>query len=247
MSKKRIIVVGGVAAGAGAAAKARRDNENVEIVMFERGEYMSFANCGLPYYIGGTISDREELFVADPVQFAARFRVDVKLQSEVLSVDRGAKSVVWAGVDGKEQVMTFITNHMTWAPGSVCDLYKCRWSIEVFFKQLKQTLQLSDFLGHNKNAIQWQLWTALLTYVLLRFAVFMSNWTHSFTRIFTVLRGVLWSRYDLASLLKSYGTAGGSFRMLSTPEQAYFPGFGLGYGTAHGWEKQSIGLLGEKS
>jgi len=142
--------------------------------------------------------------------------------------------VAWVEVDGVEQEMTFITNHMSWAPTSITELYKCRWSIEAFFKQIKQTLQLCDFLGHSKNAIQWQIWTALLTYVLLRFQVFMSNWSHSFVRIFTTLRSVLWSRLDLMTLLESYGTAGGSIRMLSNPQQAYLPGFRSGYGTAHG-------------
>jgi hypothetical protein len=74
-------------------------------------------------------------------------------------------------VDGKEKIMTFMTNNMKWAPLSICDLYKARWSIEVFFKQMKQTLQLSDFLGHSKEAVSWQIWTALLTHLLLRFIV----------------------------------------------------------------------------
>ena len=106
--------------------------------------------------------------------------------------------------------------------------------MEAFFKQIKQTLQLCDFPGHSKNAIQWQIWTALLTYVLLRFLAFRSGWQHRFVRIFTVVRGVLWSRLDLSALLKSYGTADGTFQMLSRPQQAYFAGFQSAYGTAHG-------------
>lgn len=147
---------------------------------------------------------------------------------------RFRRITAWVEINGEQQLMTFITNHMEWAPSSICDLYKSRWSIEAFFKQIKQTLQLSDFLGHNRNAIQWQVWTALLTYLLLRFLAFVSQWGHSFVRIFTVLRGVLWSRFDLSNLLKSYGTAGGTFRMLSAPQQAYLPTFELTYGTAHG-------------
>lgn len=57
------------------------------------------------------------------------------------------------------------TNNMDWAPGSVVVLYRARWHIEVFFKQIKQTLQLADFLGNSENAVQWQLWTALLAYI----------------------------------------------------------------------------------
>lgn len=128
-------------------------------------------------------------------------------------------------VDGEEREMTFLTNNLDWRPGSVAALYRCRWQIEVFFKQIKQTLQLADFLGHSANAVRWQVWTALLAYVLLRYLSHASKWAHSFTRLFTILRAVLWSKIDLWSLLDRYGTAGGSFRNLARPEQAYFPGF----------------------
>lgn len=74
----------------------------------------------------------------------------------------------WVEVDGKERLMVFISNNTAWSPRSVCDLYRARWDIEVFFKQVKQTLKLGDFLGYNANAIRWQVWTALLVYVLLR-------------------------------------------------------------------------------
>ena len=110
-------------------------------------------------------------------------------------------------VDKKLVEMTFISNNIEWSPNSICDLYKCRWSIEAFFKQIKQTLQLSTFLGHSCNAIQWQVWAALLTYILLRFMAFISQWSHGFRRIFTMLRAVLWNKIDILSLLKSYGTA----------------------------------------
>jgi IS4 transposase len=73
----------------------------------------------------------------------------------------------WIEVDGKECLMVFLTNNLKWSARSVCDLYRARWEIEVFFKQIKQTLKLSDFLGHGANAVRWQVWTALLTYVLL--------------------------------------------------------------------------------
>jgi hypothetical protein len=128
-------------------------------------------------------------------------------------------------VDGQEREMTFLTNNLAWSPRSVADLYRCRWDIEVFFKQIKQTLQLADFLGHNANAVRWQVWTALLTYVLLRYLSYLSKWAHSFTRLFTILRAALWQKFDLLDLLARYGTAGGSFRHLARPEQAYFAGF----------------------
>ena len=128
-------------------------------------------------------------------------------------------------IDGEEREMTFLTNNLEWSPRSVADLYRCRWQIEVFFKQIKQTLQLADFLGHNANAVRWQVWTALLVYVLLRYLSYLSKWAHSFTRLFTILRAALWNKLDLLKLLACYGTAGGSFRNLARPEQAYFPGF----------------------
>ena len=128
-------------------------------------------------------------------------------------------------VDGQEREMVFLTNNVTWSPRSVADLYRCRWQIEVFFKQIKQTLQLADFLGHNANAVRWQVWMALLVYVLLRYLSYVSKWAHSFTRLFTILRAVLWSKLDLPGLLDCYGTAKGNFRNLARPDQAYFPGF----------------------
>ncbi len=127
--------------------------------------------------------------------------------------------------DGQLVEMVFITNNLDWAPSTIADLYKRRWAIEAFFKQLKQTLQLCDFLGHSKNAIQWQVWTALLVYLLLRFLAFTTQWPHSYNRLIALVRSSLWSRFDLLALLRSYGIAGGSFRMLGAPEQAYLPGF----------------------
>ena len=128
-------------------------------------------------------------------------------------------------VDGKEKVMVFITNNMDWASSSVGELYQARWGIEVFFKQIKQTLQVCDFLGHSKHAIRWQLWAALLLYVLMRFQGQMVEWCHSFSRLLSMVRGVVWDRIDLMSLLKCYGTAGGSYRMRAACETSYLVGF----------------------
>lgn len=127
-------------------------------------------------------------------------------------------------VDGKEKIMTFITNNFEWTAKSICDLYKCRWGVEVFFKQIKQTLQLADFLGQSENAVKWQIWIALLTYILLRCISFISKWTGSFSRLFTLLRGSLWSCFDLLKFVNLYGTANGPPRTIATPAQAYFPG-----------------------
>ena len=128
-------------------------------------------------------------------------------------------------IDGRKTIMTFLTNNKEWAPSSICDLYEARWGIEVFFKQIKQTLKLADFLGHNENAVRWQIWTALLTYVLLRFIAFLARWDKSFSRLFTALRGVLWSRLDMYSVLYYCGTASDPPPMRAAPHQAYFLGF----------------------
>ena len=129
-------------------------------------------------------------------------------------------------VDGREVEMVFLSNHLEWSAQSIVELYRCRWQIEVFFKQIKQTLQLADFLGTTANAVRWQIWTALLTYLLLRYVSFLSDWSHSFSRLFTLIRTCLWKKWDLLSLLKIYGTANGHFRYLARPEQAYLPGLG---------------------
>ena len=89
----RIVIVGGVAAGASAAAKARRTNESVEIVMFDRGPYMSYANCGLPYYIGGEIASRDALFVSKPERFTGFFSVDVRLDTAIKSICASERTV----------------------------------------------------------------------------------------------------------------------------------------------------------
>ena len=89
----KIVIVGGVAGGASAAAKARRTNEAAEITVFEKGPYVSFANCGLPYYVGETIPDRQELLLQSPEKFWKRFRVTVKVRHEVLTILRQTKRV----------------------------------------------------------------------------------------------------------------------------------------------------------
>jgi hypothetical protein len=129
-------------------------------------------------------------------------------------------------VDGEERPMEFLTNNLEWSAESIVELYRCRWQIEVFFKQIKQTLQLADFLGTTANAVRWQVWTALLVYLLLRYLAFLSHWNHSFSRLFTLLRAALWKKWDVLSLLRCYGTADGHFRYLAQPEQAYLPGWG---------------------
>jgi hypothetical protein len=85
--------------------------------------------------------------------------------------------------------------------------------------------QLADFLGHSENAMRWQVWMALLTYLLLRYIGHLGRWAGSFRRLFTLLRGVLFSQLEIFSVLQSCGTARGSPRMVASPQLAYLPGF----------------------
>src|SRR4029079_11852870 len=89
----KLVIVGGVAGGASAAARARRLSEDAEIVLFERGPDVSFANCGLPYHIGGEIVNRDKLLIVTPERMRQRFKLDVRTRSSVESIDRGAKRV----------------------------------------------------------------------------------------------------------------------------------------------------------
>lgn len=89
----KILIIGGVAGGATAAARLRRMDEKAEIVLFERGEYVSYANCGLPYYIGGTIGERDRLFVQTAEGFVNRFNIDIRVKSEVTQIDTNSKKV----------------------------------------------------------------------------------------------------------------------------------------------------------
>lgn len=91
---KRVLIVGGVAGGASAAARLRRLDEEAEIILFERGEYISYANCGLPYHIGGVIKDREELLLVTPEEMQQKFRIDVRTRHEVVAIRRESRFVV---------------------------------------------------------------------------------------------------------------------------------------------------------
>ena len=117
--------------------------------------------------------------------------------------------------------MTFITNNFTWSAVTICELYRARWGVEVFFKEIKQTLQLADFMGHNENAIRWQVWIALLTYLLLRFVAWKNAWKHSFSRLFTLIRRVIWNYFDLPDILTRCDTMGKRMKAWASPERCY--------------------------
>ncbi|MDP4269698.1 MAG: FAD-dependent oxidoreductase [Bacteroidota bacterium] len=113
----KIVIVGGVAGGASAAARLRRMDETAEIIMFEKGNYISYANCGLPYYIGDTINEREKLFLQTPESFGKRFNMEVRVNSEVLSIDREAKTVSVVNHDN-EEVYTETYDKLILSPGA---------------------------------------------------------------------------------------------------------------------------------
>ncbi len=112
---KKVLIVGGVAGGASCAARLRRLDENAGIILFERGPYISFANCGLPYFIGGVIEKREKLLLQTPESFKARFNVDVRVNSEVKSIDRKAKTVT---VESEGKTYTESYDTLVLSPGS---------------------------------------------------------------------------------------------------------------------------------
>ncbi|MCL2876395.1 MAG: FAD-dependent oxidoreductase, partial [Betaproteobacteria bacterium] len=114
---KKLVIVGGVAGGASAAARARRLSEAAEIVVLERGPYVSFANCGLPYHIGGDIADRNALLLHTPDSLRARFNIDARTQHEVMAIDRAAKTVTVRDIlAGREYVEHYDT--LILAPGA---------------------------------------------------------------------------------------------------------------------------------
>ncbi len=99
---EKVLIVGGVAGGASAAARLRRLDERCRIIMFEKGGYISFANCGLPYYIGDKITEKPALVLQTPKSFGGRFNVDVRTQSEVVSIDRANKTVTVKNLNSGE-------------------------------------------------------------------------------------------------------------------------------------------------
>src|SRR5881398_113226 len=182
-----------------------------EIVLFDKG-YVDFGHLrDLDERGVSWVTRAKDNMAYDAVRKMPRSKDKKILRDEVIVLSNPNKSapelmrriVAVVEIDGKEREMVFLTNNLQWSARSVADLYRCRWQIEVFFKQIKQTLQLADFLGHNANAVRWQVWIALLVYLLLRYLSYLSQWSHSFTRLFTILRAVLWAKIELLNLLGS--------------------------------------------
>ena len=115
-------------------------------------------------------------------------------------------------VQGKWKEMVFFTNNFDWTSRTIAELYKARWTVELFFKEFKQTCQVRDYIGYNERAVKWQVWIGLVVHLLLRFVKFGSKWELSFSRLAGVVRCAVWVRRELFAVLalmgRKRGTAG---------------------------------------
>lgn len=148
----KVLIVGGVAGGATAAARTRRLNENAEIIMFEQGEYISFANCGLPYYIGGEISRKESLTLQTPQGFSSRYNIDVRVMSKVTEISRAEKSVT---------VKDFVSGHvykesydkLILSPGAtpfIPPIPGCDMDRVFTLRNIPDTYRIRDYIGRHR-------------------------------------------------------------------------------------------------
>lgn len=128
-------------------------------------------------------------------------------------------------INGKWHDLVFITNNFEWAASTIAELYKARWQVELLFKELKQTLQLQDFFGENENAVQWQIWAALLTHLCLRYIKFQSRVNCSYSRFVAFIRAIVWLKKDLLEILRSYGIAPPLENSPKATNAPYLPGF----------------------
>ncbi|MGI5849472.1 MAG: FAD-dependent oxidoreductase [Christensenellales bacterium] len=148
---KKYIIIGGVAGGASAAARLRRLDEKAKITVFERGQYISFANCGLPYYIGGMIKSSNHLVLQTPENFKKRFNIDVKIKTEIINIDRHEKKVeVHDLVTGRKYRQKY--DKLVLAPGAmpIKPDIKGIDSIKIFtLRDIPDTVAISEYIGNN--------------------------------------------------------------------------------------------------
>ena len=148
---KKVLIVGGVAGGASTAARLRRLEETTEIVMLEKGPFVSFANCGLPYYVGKVIKERETLEVMNPGDFRTKFNIDVRTNSEVLSINREKKQVMIKNHETEEEYSLDYDN-LVLSPGAEClrPNFKGINEVPVFtLRNIPDTLAIEDFITKN--------------------------------------------------------------------------------------------------
>lgn len=151
-SKKKVVIVGGVAGGASAAARLRRLDENAEIVMFEKGEFISFANCGLPYYVSEEIKEQSALTLQTPKSFNARFNVDVRILSEVIAINPDEKKVtVKKVVDGTTYEESYDELVLSMGADPIRPNIKGIESNKVFtIRNIPDTLRLKEYVDYKK-------------------------------------------------------------------------------------------------
>ena len=154
---KKILIVGGVAGGASAAARIRRLDEEAEIILFEKGEYISYANCGLPYYIGEVITDKANLVVTSPAQMHKRFGIDVRIQNEVMKINTNEKTVeVFNHIKNEKYTESY--DKLVLSPGANPIIPEIPGidSPNVFtLRNIPDTYRIKDFVDNNKpkNAV----------------------------------------------------------------------------------------------
>ena len=153
---KNVLIVGGVAGGATTAARLRRLDESATIIMFEKGDYISYANCGLPYYIGDTITDKEKLTLQTPQSFHQRFNVDVRIGNEVVSIDKAAKAVTVRKTNGETYEESY--DKLVLSPGAEPFVPNIEGSTseKVFtLRSIPDTYKIKDYCNstHPKSAV----------------------------------------------------------------------------------------------
>lgn len=181
-----------------------------EIVVFDRGyvHYKHFADLsarGVVWVTRAKSNMKYDLLDSRPAPEGGKIVSDewIALKDEL-----GARRIVAVvEVDGQEREMEFLTNQMEWSAATVVALYKARWEIEKFFKELKQTCKLCDLMSYSANGIRWEVWTALLVQLLARYLAWCSQWCHAFNRLYALIAGMIWTKRDIVEVLKSYGTA----------------------------------------
>ncbi len=148
---RKVLVVGGVAGGATAAARLRRLDEHAQIIMFERGDYISFANCGLPYYIGDVIKDKEKLTLQSPESFKERLNVEVRIRSEVTKINRDKKTVVVREANGRIYEESY--DSLVLSPGSepiVPPIEGARLEAVFTLRNIPDTYRIKDYVTKNR-------------------------------------------------------------------------------------------------
>ena len=153
---------------------------------------------------------KDEIVVPAKEPTAAKYRGSLRRVTAVVEIQ------------GQMKAMMFLTNNLKWSARTVAEIYRDRWGIETFFKELKQTCQIHDFIGYSENAVQWQVWTGLLAHLILRYLAYLSKWSLSFSRLAGVVRGTLWIRRNLVEALRLYGTAGPVETPAARPKRLYF-------------------------